>query len=115
MYCIKNDLHSSECNPGIKNQDVKKNADVCAEVKQVPPKPVSWAALFKNTSSPSPGLVIKSCASAPLRSESAHVGAAPLMSEEPTQTTVPLEEDKLAHKLAGIDLFEIWQLLISIN
>ena len=63
---------------------------------------MSWAALFKNTSSPSPGLVIKSCASAPLRSESAHVGAAPLMSEEPAQTTVPLEEDKLAHKLAGI-------------
>lgn len=64
-----------------------------------PPKPLSWADLFKNSAKPSPGIVVKT-ASPVMRTET-NSGSAIKKTEDAVQTTVGVEEDKYAKKFAG--------------
>lgn len=70
-------------------------------VKKEPPKLSSWADLFKSSSKPSPGIVIKVQSPASLRTETPS-GLGSKKTEDPVaQTIVGIEEDKYAKRFAG--------------
>lgn len=67
--------------------------------KDQPPKPSSWADLFKNSAKPSPGIVVKTTSSI-VRTEMLSTSNLK-KTEDSLQTTVSVEEDKYASKFAG--------------
>lgn len=79
----------------------KKSSSEIQEVteKKEPPKPLSWADLFKGSSKQSPGIVIKQ-QSPVVRTEMSSVSGLKKTEEQSVQTIVGVEEDKYAIKFA---------------
>lgn len=67
--------------------------------KDQPPKPSSWADLFKNSAKPLPGIVVKTVS--PVVRNEMQTTSNPKKTDDTLQIPVTVEEDKFAKKFAG--------------
>lgn len=67
--------------------------------KDQPPKPSSWADLFKNSAKPLPGIVVKTVS--PVVRNEMQTTSNPKKTDDTLQIPVTMEEDKFAKKFAG--------------
>lgn len=67
--------------------------------KDQPPKPSSWADLFKNSAKPLPGIVVKTVS--PVVRNEMQTTSNPKKTDDTLQIPVTVEEDKFSKKFAG--------------
>ncbi|XP_078364654.1 ubiquitin carboxyl-terminal hydrolase 10-like isoform X2 [Oculina patagonica] len=90
-------------NEGSATVDQSKKTNSVAQEgihKKEPPKPTSWADLFKNSAKPSPGIVVKT--TSPVIRTETNSASTVKKTEDAVQTVVGVEEDKYAKKFAEI-------------
>ncbi len=89
-------------NEGSATVDQSKKTNSIAQEgihKKEPPKPTSWADLFKTSAKPSPGIVVKT--TTPGTKTQINSASTVKKTEDAVQTVVGVEEDKYAKKFAG--------------
>ena len=91
------ELENGDLHTPLEQCKTSSNANQGLPEKKEPPKPLSWADLFKGGSKPSPGIVIKPQSSV-LSTESLGLKKT---EDLLVQTIVGVEEDKCAKKFAG--------------